>query len=92
MHKDIVNLAEECRSCTRYGKNTKYLIPKSASKPLLLLTQPGRELQIDYADPIEIITEKNSLEAIDRFSKFPSVKVTKSMSGKTTRLFLRIFF
>ena len=21
MHKDIVNLAEECRNCTRYGKN-----------------------------------------------------------------------
>ena len=21
MHKDIVNMAEECRSCTRYGKN-----------------------------------------------------------------------
>ena len=28
MHKDIVNLAEECRSCTRYGKNAKYIIPK----------------------------------------------------------------
>ena len=26
MNKDIVNLAEECRSCTRYGKNVKYLI------------------------------------------------------------------
>ena len=23
MHKDIVNLAEECRECTRYGKNAK---------------------------------------------------------------------
>ena len=30
MHKDIVNLAEECRSCTRYGKNVKYRIPKNA--------------------------------------------------------------
>ena len=41
MHKDIVNLAEECRSCTRYGKNAKYIIPKNATKPLPLLTQPG---------------------------------------------------
>ena len=32
MYKDIVNLAEECRSCTRYGKNVKYLISKNASK------------------------------------------------------------
>ena len=28
MHKDIVNMAEECRICTRYGKNAKNLIPK----------------------------------------------------------------
>ena len=47
MNKDIVNLAEECRSCTRYGKNIKYLIPKNSSKPLPLLTQPGQEVQLD---------------------------------------------
>ena len=53
MHKYIMNLAEECRSCTRYGKNVKYLIPKNASKPLPLLTQPGQEVQLDYAGPLE---------------------------------------
>ena len=31
MHKDIVNLAEEWRSCTHYGKNAKYIIPKNAT-------------------------------------------------------------
>ena len=51
MHKDIVNMAEECRSCTRYGKNVKNIIPKNASKSLPLLTQPGQELQLDYAGP-----------------------------------------
>ena len=53
MHKDIVNLAEECRSCTRYGKNAKYIIPKNATKPLPLLTQPDQEIQLDYAGPLE---------------------------------------
>ena len=53
MHKDVVNLAEECRSCTRYGKNVKYIIPTNASKPLPLLMQPGQELQLDYAGPLE---------------------------------------
>ena len=53
MHKDIVNMAEECRSCTRYGKNAKYVIPKNTSKPLPLLSQPGQELQLDYAGPLE---------------------------------------
>ena len=28
MHKDIVNSAEECRSCTRNGKNAKYILAK----------------------------------------------------------------
>ena len=60
MHKDIVNLAEECRSCHRYGKNEKYLIPKNASKPLPLLTQPGQEVQLDYAGPLENTEEKRS--------------------------------
>ena len=45
MNKDIVNLAEECRSCTRYGKKVKILLSKNASKPLALLTQPGQEVQ-----------------------------------------------
>ena len=53
MPKSIVNLAGECRSCTRYGKNVKHIIPKNESKPLPLLTQPGQELQLDYAGPLE---------------------------------------
>ena len=93
MIKDIVNLAEECRSCTRYGKNVKYLISKNSSKPLPLLTQPGQEVQLDYAGPIENQKGKKIylLVAIDRFSKFPSVKVTKSTSGKSTVKFLRSY-
>ena len=53
MHKDIVNLEEECRSCTRYGKNAKYIIRKKACKTLPLLTQPSQEVQLDYAGPLE---------------------------------------
>ena len=79
MHKDIVNMAEESRSCTRYGKNAKYIIPKNASKPLALLSQPSQELQLDYAGPLEDTKGKKIylLVAIDRYSKFPSVKITK---------------
>ena len=93
MHKDIVNLAEECRSCTRYGKNFKYLIPKNSAKPLPLLTKPGQELQLDYAGPLEDHKGKKVylLVAIDRYSKFPSVKVTKSTGGKSTIKFLRTY-
>ena len=61
MNNDIVNLAEECGSCTRYGKNKNYLISKNASKPLPLLTQPGQEVQLDYAGPIENQKRKKNL-------------------------------
>ena len=93
MHKDIVNMAEECRSCTRYGKNAKYIIPKNSAKSLPLLTQPGQELQLDYAGPLEDHKGKKIflLVAIDRYSKFPSVKVTKSTGGKSTIKFLRTY-
>ena len=93
MHKDIVNMAEECRSCTRYGKNAKYIIPKNPAKPLPLLTQPGQELQLDYAGPLEDHKGKKIylLVAIDRYCKFPSVKVTKSTGGKSTIKFLRTY-
>ena len=53
MHKDIVNFAEESRSCTKYGKNAEYLTPKFDFEPLPLLTQPGQELQLNYAGMIE---------------------------------------
>ena len=93
MHKDIVNLAEECRSCTRYGKNAKYINPKNATKPLPLLTQPGQEVQLDYAGPLEDYKGKNIylLVAVDRYSKFPSVKITKSTGGKSSTKFLRSY-
>ena len=93
MHKDIVNIAEECRSCTRYGKNVQYIIPKNVSKPLPLLTQPGQELQLDYVGPLEDKKGKKIylLTAIDRYSKFPSVKITKSTGGKSSVKFLRTY-
>ena len=41
MHKDIENLAEECRSCTRYVKNVKYLIPKNSDKTIATAHETG---------------------------------------------------
>ena len=93
MHKDIVNMAEEFPSCTRYGKNAKYVISKNASKPLPLLSQPGQELQLDYAGPLKDTKGKNIylLVAIDRYSKFPAVKISKSTGGKSSVKFLRTY-
>ena len=69
MPTDIVNLAEECRECTRYGKNAKYILPRNSSQPLPLLSQPGQEVQLDYAGPLEDCKGKKIylLTAIDRY-------------------------
>ena len=63
------------------------------AKSLPLLTQPGQEMQLDYAGPLEDHKGKKIylLVAIDRYSKFPSVKVTKSTGGKSTINFFRTF-
>ena len=59
MHQDIISLAEKCRKCARYGKNAIYVIPKTSAKPRPLLTQPGQEIQLDFAGPLEVHKEKN---------------------------------
>ena len=55
--------------------------PKNATKPLPLLTQPGQELQLDYAGLLEDHSKIYLLVAIDRYSKVPSVKITKLIGG-----------
>ena len=78
--KDIVNIAEKFRSCTRYGRNAKFFIPK----------KPGQELQLEYVGPLE--DNKGNkiylLIAIDGYSKFPSLKITKSTGDKSSVKFL----
>ena len=70
MHKEIADLAEGCGSCTRYDKNAKFVIPKNATKPLPLLTQPAQQSQLDYARSFEDHKRKKifSLVAIDKYS------------------------
>ena len=91
MHKEIVNLAEERRSCTRYGKRAKNVIPKNSTKSLPLRTQPGQELQQYYHRPLEDHKGKKIylLVEIDRYSKIPSVKITKYTGRKSSIKFLR---
>ena len=90
MHNDIVKLAEEGRNCTRYGRKVKYIIPKNESKPLPLLTQPGQELQLDYAGPLED-KKGNKIYLLTAIDRFPSVKITKSTGGKSSVKFLRTY-
>ena len=76
-----------------YGKNLKPVKNFHTAQPLPNLTGPNQELQLDFAGPI--LDDKSLkiflLVAIDRFSKFPSVLITKTTGAKKVTKFLKSY-
>ena len=70
------------------GKNLNYQIPKNNLGKLKKLTEPGQEIQIDFTVKLnhnKLNGEHQiliALVAIDRFSKWPTVKICKSSETK----------
>ena len=90
LNRQIVDNCEKCRQCTLYGKNLKPAKTFYTAQALPNLSGPNQELQLDFAGPI--LDEKGSkiflLVAIDRFSKFPSVLITRTTGTKKFTKFL----
>ena len=90
MNRQIIETCEKCRECTLFGKNHKPASTYNTAESLPVLSGPNQELQLDFAGPI--IDEKGSkiflLVAIDRFSKFPSVLISKTTGAKNVTKFL----
>ena len=90
MIRQIIETCEKCRECTLFGKNLKPASTFNTAKSLPVLSGPNQELQLDFAGPI--LDEKGSkiflLVAIDRFSKFPSVLISKTTGAKKVTKFL----
>ena len=80
-----------CSECTSAGKNLKTVIPNSQTSALSPLLEPNEELNLDFAGPLDSYwgPKKYVLLCIDRFSKFPSAKITSSTSAKTVIEFLQ---
>ena len=80
-----------CSECTSAGKNIKSVIPNSQISELPPLSEPNEELDLDFAGPLDSYWGSNKyiLLCIDRFSKFPSAKITSSTSSKTVIEFLQ---
>ena len=74
-----------CCECTSAGKNLKTVIPNSQISEVPPLSEPNEELNLDFAGPLDSYWGANKyiLLCIDRFSKFPSAKITSSTSSKT---------
>ena len=76
-----------------YGKNLTPVKTFHTAQPLPNLTGPNQDLQLDLAGPI--LDDKGVkiflLVAIDRFSKFPTVIITKITGAKKVTKFLESY-
>ena len=91
MKQDIKNKVKDCTACLASDKSLNYQLPKKHYGKLQKLTEPGQEIQIDLTGKLhnkKINGDKQLLIAIDRFSKWPTVKLCKSAETKEVINFL----
>ena len=92
INKNIKDKVKNCIACSSSGKNLKYQIPKNESGKLKTLTEPGQEIQIDFTGKLhdkKLNGENQLLIAVDRFSKWPTVKICKTSETKEVINFLK---
>ena len=85
MKQDIENRVKDCTACLASGKNLKYQLPKKHYGKLEKLSEPGQEIQIDFIGQLHnknLHDELQILIAVDRFGKWPTVKVCKTSEVK----------
>ena len=84
IHMEIVLIAQECKPCTRIGKNLKQVTPKNKHTHLLNLQEPNEEVQIDFTGPIqEISKDSYILVSVKRFSRYPHAKAYHNCDTET---------
>ena len=93
MKQDIENRVKDGTACLASGKNLKYQLPKKHyyRKRTRKLSEPGQEIQIDFTGKLHnknLNGEIQILIAVDRFSKWPRVKVCKTSEAKEVINFL----
>ena len=88
---DIEMKVKDCTACLASGKNLKYQLPSKHYGKLGKLTEPGQEIQIDFTGKLhnkKINGDVQILNAVDRFSKWLSVKICKTAETKEVIQFL----
>ena len=81
IHRQVVEKADKCDACRKYGKNLKSLIPKAGHAEVVEPTYPNEEVQLDFAGPLypDSKTKTYLLVAIDRYTRFPSVLAPQTL-------------
>ena len=90
MNRDLLVKAIECQSCTAIGKKLKSVILAKQFKAHTPCIVPNREIQIDFAGPINNEEEHEIyiLTCNDRFSKYPSAEIFENANASNVIKFL----
>ena len=91
MKQDIENKVKDCTACLASGEDLKYQLPKKHCGKLEKLNEPGQKIQIDFPEKLHNKNKHGEVQiliAIDRFSKWPTVKICKSAETKEVTNFL----
>ena len=92
---DIKMKVKYCTACLATCKNLKYQLPSKHYGKLEKLTEPEQEIQIDFTGKLhnqKIHGDVQILIAVDRFSKWPTVKICKTAEAKEVIQFLTSIF
>ena len=91
MHREILAKTSDCVTCTDIGKNLKRIVPKSEWYPHKACQEPNEEIQIDFGGPIKNDKDKDVyfLTSIDRYWKYPTVRIFEKANGANVVKFLR---
>ena len=95
INRDIENKVKDCIACLASGKSLKYQLPNNHYGKLKKLTEPGQEIQSDFTGKLHnkrIKRDVPILIAVDRFSKWPTVKICKTVETKEVLNFLTNYF
>ena len=85
MKQDIENKVKDCTACLASGKNLNYQLPKKHYGKLEKLTEPVQEIQIDFTGKLHNKKRNGDVQiliAIDRFGKWPTVKISSQRKQK----------
>ena len=84
LNRQFVETCEKCRECNLFGKNLKPAKTFNTAQSLPCMSGRNQESRIDFTGPI--LDDKGSkiflLVAVNRFSKIPSVIISKNTGAK----------
>ena len=91
MKQDSENKVNDCTACIVSGKNPEYQLPKKHYGKLETLSELGQEIQIVFIGKLHNNNSHGEVQiliAVNRFSKWPTVKICKTSETKEVINFL----